>query len=621
VGAIKQTLKNPLKTPKVTFDRIGQILFTIKEITKIAYKIKPGLLVLAFFLNAIWGFLAVPGFYLQKFILDELISSIGITDIKPVLIFTGGLMLIALLLSLLRNFLSGYNGFLRRSLSRYLEAELSIIIGGKLATLDMATIDDPKFQDRFNKIEKESGRRAWGLMIPLTDIPNYFVGFASSLGVILLLNPFIAIGVFVSSLPQIFIDSKYIRREYELYTKLSPLRRISNWLDMYLFRNRNIMELKLLGIAPYLAKRLKETINEVLGQSLFLSKKRQFSRVWSLIPLTLFELGVSVLLIFWVVVQKITVGSFQLYISSLRSAEQNLTSLVSSFLEIYENYIYVNDLSWFLGLEPKLEVAGGGKFKESDVLSIEFKNVWFKYTKKHPWLLKNVNFEIKPGERIALVGENGAGKTTLIKLITRFYDPQRGDIFINGKNLTDFDIFDWRKKFTVLFQRFETYPFTVREAIGFGDIDRVESLEEIKKAAKDTGIADYIDDLPLKYENPLTPRFEKGIEPSTGQWQKIGIARVLFKKSAKVVILDEPTSNVDPEAEEKIFKELTKLARDKILIFVTQRFSTVRVADRIFVMDKGKIVEQGTHKELMAKNGKYERMFTIQAQAYLENSS
>lgn len=613
--------KRTIKTPKVTFNRIGQIFFTIKEITKIAYRISPRLLVLSFFLNAIWGFLAVPGFYIQKLILDKLVNSIGATDIRPVLISTGILMVIALMFSLLRNFLSGYNRFLRRSLSRYMEAELSIMVGSKLSTLDMATIDDPKFQDRFNKIEKESGRRAWGLMFPLTDIPNYLVGFISSLGVILLLNPLIAIGVFVFSIPQIFIDTKYIRREYELYTRQSPLRRLWNWLDMYLFRNSNIMELKLLEIAPYLAKRLKETVNVVLDQSLSLSKKRELSRLWSLIPLTLFELGVSMLLIFWVIVQKITVGSFQLYISSLRSAEQNLTSLVSSLMEIYENYIYVNDLHWFLGLEPKLEIGGGEKFKGDEELSIRFEDVWFKYTKKHPWMLRNVNFEIKPGERIALVGENGAGKTTLIKLITRFYDPQKGGVYIDGKKLTDFDVFDWRKKFTVLFQKFETYPFTVRESIGFGDIERVENLKEIKKAAKDTGISDYIESLPLKYENPLTPRFEKGIDLSAGQWQKIGVARVLFKKSAKVVILDEPTSNVDPEAEEKIFKELTKLARDKILIFVTQRFSTVRVADRIFVMHKGKIIEKGTHRELMKKKGKYERMFTIQAQAYLENNS
>jgi ATP-binding cassette, subfamily B, bacterial len=228
-----------------------------------------------------------------------------------------------------------------------------------------------------------------------------------------------------------------------------------------------------------------------------------------------------------------------------------------------------------------------------------------------------MNFEINEGERIAIVGENGAGKTTLIKLISRFYEPQKGNIYINGINLRETDLSDWRDKFTVLFQQFETYPFTARESIGFGDISSVEDIKSIEKAAKKAGIDKYIESLPLGYENPLTPRFEKGVDLSTGQWQKVGIARVLFKKRAKFIILDEPTSNVDPEAEEKIFKQLTKLTRDKILIFVTQRFSTVRVADRIFVIHEGRIVEQGRHRQLMELGGKYARMFNLQAKAYL----
>lgn len=187
---------------------------------------------------------------------------------------------------------------------------------------------------------------------------------------------------------------------------------------------------------------------------------------------------------------------------------------------------------------------------------------------------------------------------------------------VGGVDLRNVDLDDWRAALAVLFQEFETYPFSAREAIGFGDISRLDKLSEIKEAAKLTGIDKYFEKLPRKYNNPLNPEFEKGIRPSIGQQQRIGISRMLFRKNAQVIIMDEPTASVDPQAEEDIFKELVKHASDKILIFVTQRFSTVRLADRILVMEAGKIAEAGTHKELMEKNGKYAHLFTLQAKGY-----
>lgn len=616
-----EKFKERLPRPKITIDRLGQIIFVLREVVKLAFKIKPGLIITAFVLNALWGFLAVPGFYLQKLILDKLIESIGASDIRPVLISTGFLMLLALLLSLFRNFISGITNFLRRALAERFEAELTIIIGKKLATIDMAMMDQPGFQDRFNKIESESGRRAWGLMMPLSDIPNYLVGFLSSVGVLIFLHPFVAIGVFFVSLPQIFIDSKYIKKGYELHTELSPLRRMWNWLDMYLFRNRNYMEFKLLAISDHLSEKLKKVVEEILEKRYKLNKKREISRVGSYLPLTIFELGVSLLLILWVIIRKITVGSFQLYISSLRSAEQNLTGLASSFLELYENYFYVTDLVWFLDIEPILESENKGlSISKLGEISIQFDNVWFKYNEDQPFILKGVNFEVRKGERIALVGENGAGKSTLISLISRFYDPQKGIIKVNNKNLTNYSLKSWRDNVSIMFQQFEDYPFTAQESIAYGDIKRLNSLKEVKEAAMLTGIQEFIEGLPLKYQNPLTERFEKGVKPSLGQRQRIGIARALFRKDAKLLILDEPTSNIDPEAEEEIFQKLVTLSKNKTLIFVTQRFSTVRIADRILVMSKGKIIEDGTHSELMEVKGKYSKMFNIQAKAYLDSS-
>ncbi len=613
----KKKVSRRLPRPKVTFDRIGQIVFTFKEVARLAARTNRLLLILGFVLNAIWGFSAVPGFYLEKLILDRLVESIGNPDWQPALYIIGFLVLLRLLLELGRNILSRINRFIRHTLSRLFEAELSLLMGKKLAELDLAMIEDPDFKDKFDKIQRESGRRAWGLMRPLSEIPNFLVGFVSAVGLLILLHPLIALGVFIVSLPQFFVDSRFIKKEYELRTSLSPLYKLWGWLSYYLVRNRNYMEVKTLNLSGYLGKKLKKVQKEVLDKRIELSKKRELSRLGAYFPLSLFELSLSIWLVFLVIIQKITIGSFEMYLRALRSAQSNLTGLVSSFLEIYENYIYVTDLVWFLNLEPKIESkVKGTKLEKDKNYSIALDNVWFKYREDQPWVIKDVSLKIEPGERIALVGENGVGKSTLIKLIARFYDPQKGKVYVGKNDLSKVSLSDWRTRLGILFQKFETYPFSGRDTIGYGDVSRIRHLTEIKEAAKRTGIDEYIESLPLKWQNPLAPEFEKGVNPSIGQWQRIAISRMLFRKDADVLIMDEPTSSVDPKAEESIFNELLKKTKGKILIFVSQRFSTVRRADRIWVMDKGKIVERGTHEQLMKGNGLYAELFTIQAKGY-----
>lgn len=597
--------------------RLGQLFFTFKEATKLAFRTNKKLLILAFILNAIWGFSTAPGFYLEKLILDRLVENIGNPDWQRAIYIIGTLIFLRLLLELVRNILSRVSGFLRRTLSRQLDAEITVLIGKKLAEIDLKLIEDPDFKNKFDKIERESGRRAWGLMMPLSDIPNYLIGFLSSVGLLILLHPLVSLGIIFVSVPQFLIDRKFIKKDYELDTKLAPLYRLWGWLSYYLVRNRNYLELKILKLPDYLTNRLRTTQREVLDELFEFQRSRELSRFWSIIPLTFFELTISLWLIFLVITARITIGSFEMFLRALRSAQANLTGLVSSFLEIYENYIYVADLVWFLNIDPDIEGRKRGiKLKVDKKYPIIFKDVWFKYRDDQAWVIKDLSFKVEPGERVALVGENGVGKSTLIKLIARFYDSQKGKILIGDKELAKIDLADWRARLGILFQQFETYPFSSRETIGYGDVARIAEFAELKEAAKKTGIDEYIDSLPLRWDNPLAPEFDKGVAPSIGQWQKLGISRILFRRDADILIMDEPTSSVDPKAEEKIFNELLKKTKGKILIFVSQRFSTVRRADRILVMDKGKIVEDGTHDALMKKDGLYKELFTIQAKGY-----
>jgi ABC-type multidrug transport system fused ATPase/permease subunit len=607
--------KDHLRLPKFTFNRLGQIFFTLKEVLKLALRVKPKLTITILFINSILGFSGIAIFYLEKLIIDHLIASIGVEDIRPILAILAVLLFLSLSVSLFSNILNPIVNFLSRNLARYFDVETDLLIAQKLAELDIEILEDPDFRDKLNKIERESSRRAWQLILPLSEMPSMIFGFLAAAAVVASIHPLVALFVVLLSLPRLLINQKYIKKRYNLESELSEKHRLWGWLRYYLMRNRNFFELKLLDLSGYLTKKLKRVAYESIDRMFALGKRATFVRSWTYIPLFIFELFIGIILVYWVIIKRITVGTFQFYLRTLRSVQNNLAGLVASLANIYENYIYVADLIWLLKLEPRIKEEKTSLIVTGSV-EIKFDKIWFKYKERSPWVLRGVDLQIKPGERVALVGENGAGKSTLIKLITRAYDPQKGKVLVGGYNLKEIGLTAWRKNLAVLFQRFETYPFSGRESIGYGDLDQIQFLEKVKDAARKTEIDEYLESLPQGYDNPLAPELEGGVKPSIGQWQRIGIARMLFRRKAGILILDEPTSNVDPKAEEKIFNRLLKEARGKTLIFVSQRFSTVRRADRVLVMDKGKIVEQGTHEELMKKKGLYRELFTLQAKRY-----
>lgn len=602
--------------PKIIYrDQFAQIVFTLKQIIKIVWRVDPRSIVIIFLISSFWGLLTFPTFYLEKLILDRLVANIGNTAWQQAVYPISFLIVARMLIEIIRNVLGSILYFMRRFAAQNFHIEIELILARKLSELDVLTIEDPVFQDKYNKIEREAGRRAWGLMMPFTDMPNFIFGFISSIGVLWFLHPLVALGAALAVLPTIFVDRKYIRKMYDFDFLIAPRHRIRGHLSHYLIRSKNYMEVRILGLRDYLISRLAKVHREIVDQEKQIEKETESAKVYTYFPSLLFSAGTNIYLAFLVITQKITIGSYELFLRSLLSASSNFSSLTNSFLEIYENYIYVTDLVWYLGLEPRINITGGKKTKGiKEGISLE--NIWFRYKEDGKWILKGTTASLRAGEKVAIVGENGAGKSTLIKVLARFYDPNKGMVLLDGEDIRSLNYKSYQNKFAILFQDFEDFSFTARESIGFGDIARVDKLEEIKEAARKTGIHQHLESLPLGYDTPLSPHFEKGVNLSGGQWQRVGIARVLFRKNSEIMILDEPTSNVDPEAEEKIFNELYKISKDKILIFVSQRFSTVRRADRILVMDKGTIVESGTHEELMKEKGKYARLFLLQAKGY-----
>lgn len=603
------------KYPQFFSSRFSQAFFVFKHVVKIVWQVNRKYLLVMFIANVLIGVSSLPIFITEKNIIDFIVRNVG----NPAWQETIRLFILLITLRVSLGFLQGV---LRRilwhvenSLSRMFSARLEILMGQKMIQLDMATIETPKFKDRFNKIETESGRRAWALTRPLGNVVGEISGLLSAFSLLVVFRPVVALIIFVLSLPEFLVDAKFIKEQYEFIGWAAPKHRLWYLFSHHLIKARNFFEVKLLRASDYLTEKLMATQKEVLEAGIKLRKRRQAARIWSSLPLMIFILFFNAYLAILAILTRISVGSVEMYIRASYSFQNNLTGLMGSLLEFYENHLYVRDLIWFLNLKPKIEF-GKRKIKDKLEKGLEVENLWFKYLKKGPWVIKGLDLVVRPGETIAIVGENGAGKTTLAKLLCRFYDLNKGKISLESISIKNLEKESLYKQYSILFQNFEGFPFSARESIGFGNIEKVADLKEIKKWAKKVDIHQFISSLPLKYETPLVRDFEKGTEPSTGQWQRIGLARTLMKQ-APIVILDEPTSNVDPKAEEKIFAEIKKLAgKKRILIFISHRFSTVRRADKIYVMDKGKFIEQGSHQELMKLNGKYAKLFIAQAKYY-----
>lgn len=591
-----------------------RVYYTFSQTVRLVWMANPRWLIIAFLINIVTGLLVFPTLYLEKLTIDAIVKNIGTSFVDEAIKTLAILFFARISLGIINSILNRISRIAQWGISRIFNAHVDILLGKKMAELDIETIDDPIFRDKFDKIEREGGRRSWGLAMPLLDIPNYFFSLLSGMSILFIFNPIIGLIVFLLAIPEFFLDAHFTKKEYELETKISHQTRMWGWLNHYLRSTRSFVETKILNLNPYFIKKLKSIQDAIHGERYVLQRKKAFGSFIVYLPQNIFTFFLSLYLGVLTIGRTITLGSFQMYLRAVSSLSNSVTGLVSSLLELYANYLFVTDFIWFLNLEPKI-MSGKRKIESEKELVIEFKEVWFRYKDNQDWILKDINLIISPKENLAIIGENGAGKTTLIRLLCRLYEPQKGEILVNGINIKEYGRRSLWDNVAVLLQDFEGYPFTARESVGYGSIDRVNELDPIIDSAKKSAIDDFIETLPLKYENPLAPEFEKGVRPSGGQWQRIGLARVLFR-NAPITILDEPTSNVDPKAEEEIFENIIKFVENKSLLLISHRFSTVRKADKIVVMDKGRIVEFGSHEQLMKKKGMYKELFSLQAKAY-----
>jgi ATP-binding cassette subfamily B protein len=603
--------------PKSTSNSLGQILFVLRFAGKFFWNTNKRLFLLVIILNCVSSLIIIPNLYLDKYFLDILIS--GITDPDKAGIFQKILWIVAarLAFSLFRTLSQRLSGFYARSFFWRTYQNLESQVGIKYATIPVPLLEQPDFKDRFNRLEREGLNRMQRVGENFVRIPQHLTGIFSSLSFFFTTQPLIVLLSFISLLPAIIVDRIFIRRDYQLDTKITTIHRKRGMYYYYLGRTRSYLESRVLGIHEYLARKVKDYWEEII--SLRLQLLRSW-RTWGYLA-GIFDNVVSysfdAVFAYQAIISKITIGSAQAYIRAIATFKSSVTDLTANFMELYESYFYLNDLHWFLELDTP-DVGDSGKKLSANVLDnmhIQFSDVWFKYPGTDKWILEGVDLEIKPGENIALVGKNGVGKTTFVKLLCGFYSPTKGQIKVNEIPLAELNKVDFRQKLSVLFQDSDAFGLTVREIIAAGNLKEMDNNKHIKDVAEAAQISTWVESLPQKYDNPIGRDFEHGVTPSSGQWQKLVIARTLLR-DAPVMVLDEPTSNVDPQAEEDIFNQIITLGEKKTILFISHRFSTVRRADRIIVLEDGRVSEVGTHEQLMKRGKTYARLFKLQAKSY-----
>jgi len=597
------------------FSALAQIAFILKFSGRLYFQAGKGVFLWALILNLVPSLVIVPNLYLDKLFIDTIVAHLTVPNLEWAVRNLAIIVASRFLLDTLRALANRLSGFYSRKFFFSLRRHTEIMIGTKYATIGVPTLEDPKFKDRYQKIERESLDRMVRVAENYLRLPQHLVAILSSLSIFALTQPIIILVSLASLIPSIAVDRKYIKKAFDMETSLGLLHRLRGVYSYFLNRSRAYMELRLLNIHDYLSAKIGQAWDGIINLRLSLEKGRRTAGFLAGLIDSATAYGLDLLFGIQALLGTITLGTAQAYVRAISTFKQNVTNLTVAIMELYENHLYITDLVWFLNLDSPYYTASGLKLSKYFAKSIIFEDVWFKYPDTDTWILKGVSFTVNPQENIALVGKNGAGKTTIVKLLCGFYTPTKGRILIDGHDLAGLNKPALWDKLAVLFQEFEGYNTTVRESIAAGRISKVADTAAVDHYARMTDIAAWIKSLPRGFDNPLSRDFEGGITPSTGQWQRLGLARVLFREP-QLLILDEPTSNVDPEAEEEIFNQVLKYGQHKIIMFISHRFSTVRRADKILVLKGGTISESGSHDQLMRHRGLYAKLFTLQAKSY-----
>jgi ATP-binding cassette, subfamily B, bacterial len=481
--------------------------------------------------------------------------------------------------------------------------------------LDLTSFEDPLFHDRMERARVQGTDRI--VMIQATgQLIQQLVTTVSLAASILFFSPWILAALIVCVVPAFLGETHFAFMGYSLNFRQTPAKREMDYLRILGGSKESAKELKLFGLSSFLVGRYSRLSNELHAQTVGLAKRRLI--VGALLTLlgTVGYYGSYAFVIYETVIGVLTVGTLTFLTGAIAGASTNIQAVFATFSTIADQALFVTDLLEFFAMKPTVHSKPNALRAPRPIREgFEFREVSFAYPGQTRVVLSNVSFHLAQGERLALVGENGQGKTTIVKLLTRLYDPTGGQILLDGIDLREYDLEDLWKEIGVIFQDFMRYDLSAAENIAIGRIEDKDNIFRLRSASQKSLAEQVIRKLPKGYEQTLGRRFEGGVDLSGGEWQKMALARA-YLRDAQLLILDEPTAALDAKSEHEVFQRFAELTRGKMALLISHRFSTVKMADRILVVENGRIAEQGRHEELLLSGGRYAEMFELQASSY-----
>lgn len=604
-----------MQAGKTIKQKINQTLRLIPAL-RLVWQSSPGWTIARIVLLTIQGILPVISIYLSKLIIDAVAANLSLAD--KAVAFRNVLLLIAIAggVTLLTTLANSLTELVTNAHSQRVTDYMQGIINAKSLEADLEYYENPLYYDTLQRAQQEAPYRPPQILNRLAQIGQHSISLVAMIGLLLTLHWGILGILFVAALPAMLVRIKYSRVMYRWQRKWTPLQRQGFYLAWMLTSDQFAKEIRLFELGHYFSNWYLRIRRQIYQESLKILTQRFVANFAAEAVAGVLIFAVYAFIIFQAINGVLRLGDLVLYYQALQRGQNDIKSLLANVSALYEDNLFLGNLYEFLDLKPRLvDTINPKPIPRPMQTGIAFHNVSFQYSTTTRQALHNINLSIKPGEVVALVGENGSGKTTLIKLLCRLYDPTDGTITIDGIDIKDYKIAELRRDISVIFQDYAKYNFTAQENIWLANIDLPPQRESIMAAARRSGADDVISKLPKGYDTILGKLFDQGEELSIGQWQKIALARA-FLRDSQLIVLDEPTSAMDPKAEYEVFEKFRQLIQNQAAILISHRLSTVKMADRIYVMENGTIIESGTHDELMQLGNRYAYLYETQAQQY-----
>jgi ATP-binding cassette subfamily B protein len=615
--------RSPFAGETITWRQRLEALKNVPPLLRMVWDTHRGFVAAILVLRALRAVVPLAVLWVGKLIIDAVVGAIQAHGAGQPVDWTRmiELVLLEMAFAVLGEGLARAGTLVESLLGDLFSNRVSVRLMEHAATLDLRQFEDPEFYDHLERARRQTVGRI-GLIAILLGTVQSLITLVSLTAALVLYVPWLLVLLAVAVLPSFVGETHFAALGYSLLYRWTPERRQLDYLRYTAASDETAKEIKLFGLSRWLTDRYAR-----LADAFYQANARLAIRhsVVSSILVTLGTLGYYGAY-GWIIYLTVTgyrspAGPFTLGVltflaASFRQSRDLIQGILLSMSQMYEQSLYLSDLFTFFEMRPAIASKPGAREVPRPIRrGFEFHDVGFRYPGSEEFAVRHLSFQLEPGERLALVGENGAGKTTLVKLMARLYDPDEGVILLDGVDLRNYDVPDLHRSIGVIFQDFVRYELILRENIGVGEIAAVDDMPRIEGAASRSLAVQVAQRLPNRYEHMLGRRFEGGIELSGGEWQKVALARA-YLREAQVLILDEPTASLDARAEYQVFARFAELTRGKMAVLISHRFSTVRMADRIIVLDKGEIREMGTHEDLVALGGTYAELFNLQAAGY-----